>query len=221
MPVWCAISSAVGSRPSSVTSLRSARPILLGDRLADPPGRVGRELEALAVVELLGRSHEAQRALLDQVQERETLVAVVLGDRDDEAEVGLDHLLLGVEVAALDAAGEVDFLLRREQAHLADVLEEQLEAVRRHVRLEVERRLLATPALVRRALDLRRLERGVDFLDQLDLGALQVAVQLFDVGLVEVDLRDRRGDLGEREHTHLLPLQEQALDFFEFLEVNY
>src|SRR5689334_8373425 len=62
------------------------------DRLADPPGRVGRELEALAVGELLRRAHEAERPLLDQVEERQALVAVVLGDRDDEPQVGLDHL---------------------------------------------------------------------------------------------------------------------------------
>ena len=74
-----------------------------GDRLADPPGRVGRELEALAVVELLRRADEAERPLLDQVEERQALVAVVLRDRDDEPQVGLDHLLLRVEVAALDA----------------------------------------------------------------------------------------------------------------------
>ena len=99
-----------------------------GDRLADPPRRVGRELEALAVVELLRRADEAERALLDEVEERQALVAVVLGDRDDQAQVGLDHLLLGVEVAALDAAREVDLLLRGEQPDLADVLEEQLQA---------------------------------------------------------------------------------------------
>ena len=87
-----------------------------GDRLADPPGRVGRELEALAVVELLGRADQAERALLDQVEEGQALVAVVLGDRDDQAQVRLDHLLLGVEVAALDPLGEVDLLLRRSAA---------------------------------------------------------------------------------------------------------
>ncbi len=128
-----------------------------GDRLADPPGRVGRELEALAVVELLRRAHEPERALLDQVQERQALVAVVLRDRDDEPQVGLDHLLLRVEVAALDPAREVDLLLGGEQADLADVLQEQLKGVGRHVRLEVDRRLgLAATALVRRALHLRR-----------------------------------------------------------------
>src|ERR1700730_8924797 len=49
-----------------------------GDRLADPPGRVRRELKALAVVELLRRADEADGALLDQVEKRQPLVAVVL-----------------------------------------------------------------------------------------------------------------------------------------------
>src|SRR5215216_1779029 len=192
-----------------------------GDRLADPPRRVGGELEALAVVELLRGADEAERALLDQVQEGEPLVAVVLRDRDDQAQVGLDHLLLRVEVAALDPAREVDLLLRGEQTDLADVLQEQLKGVGRHVRLEVDRRLdLAAPALVRRALLLRG-ERGVDLLDQLDLRLLQEAVQLLDVGLVEVDLLDRHGDLGERQDAHLLALEEQALHLFEFLQINY
>src|SRR5690242_4847593 len=73
-----------------------------GHGLADPPRRVRRELEALAVVELLGGANEADRPLLDQVEERQPLVAVLLGDRDDEAQVGLDHLLLRAVVAALD-----------------------------------------------------------------------------------------------------------------------
>ena len=40
-------------------------------RLADPPGGVGRELVAAAIVELLDRADQPQRALLDQVQERQ------------------------------------------------------------------------------------------------------------------------------------------------------
>src|SRR4051794_29294853 len=189
-----------------------------GDRLADPPGGVGRELEALAVVELLRRADEPERALLDEVQERQALVAVVLGDRDDQAEVGLDHLLLRVQVAALDAPREVHLFLGREQPDLADVLQEELKAVGGHVRLEVDRRLgLAPAALVRCAVLLAGRHRGIDLLDQLDLRALEEGVQLLDVRLVEVHLRHGGGDLGEREHAHLLTLEDQPLDFFEFL----
>src|SRR5918994_1591477 len=49
------------------------------------------------------RADEAERALLDEVEEREALVAVVLRDRDHEAQVGLDHALLRDHVAPLDA----------------------------------------------------------------------------------------------------------------------
>ena len=87
-----------------------------GDRLADPPGRVGRELVAAAPVELLDGADQAERALLDQVEERQALVAVVLGDRDDEAEVRLDHPLLRLRVAALDLLRELDLLRRRSAA---------------------------------------------------------------------------------------------------------
>ena len=41
-----------------------------GDGLADPPGGVGGELEALAPVELLDGVHQAEVALLDQVEQR-------------------------------------------------------------------------------------------------------------------------------------------------------
>jgi hypothetical protein len=66
-----------------------------GDRLPDPPGRVGRELVAAAVLELVDRLHQADVAFLDQVEELQAAVRVLLGDRDHEAQVGLDHLLLG------------------------------------------------------------------------------------------------------------------------------
>ena len=192
-----------------------------GDRLADPPRRVGRELEALAVVELLRRANETERPLLDQVQERQALVAVVLRDGDDEPQVGLDHLLLGVEVAALDPAGEVDLFLGGEQPDLADVLQEQLKGIGRHVRLEVDRRLrLAPAALVGRAIFLPGRQGRVDLLDQLDLGALEERVQLLDVRLVEVHLGQRGRDLGEREDADLLTLEDQPLDFFEFLQIH-
>src|SRR5207248_1566654 len=72
------------------------RPRLVGDRprdsLPDPPGRVGRALVALAVVELLDGADQAERALLDKVEEAQAAPEVRLRDRADEGEVRLDHL---------------------------------------------------------------------------------------------------------------------------------
>src|ERR1035437_7938889 len=76
-----------------------------GDRLADPPRGVGRELVAAAVLELVDRLHQPDVAFLDQVEELQPAVRVLLRDRDDEAEVGLDELLLrelGLPFAADD-----------------------------------------------------------------------------------------------------------------------
>src|SRR5205807_9296685 len=112
-----------------------------GDRLPDPPSRIGGELEALAVVELLRGAHQAKRPLLNQIEIGRAHVTVVLGDGDHEPEIRLHHLLLGVEIAALDPLREIDLLLCGEQTHLADVLQEQLKGIGRYVRLEVERRL--------------------------------------------------------------------------------
>ena len=64
-----------------------------GDRLANPPGRVGRELEALGVVELLHRADQAGVAFLNQVQQRHLRPPVLAGDRDDQPQVGGDEPL--------------------------------------------------------------------------------------------------------------------------------
>jgi hypothetical protein len=65
-----------------------------GDRLPDPPRRVGGELEALAPVELLHRVHQAQVPLLDEVEKGETRRLVLLGDRDDKPKVRLHERAL-------------------------------------------------------------------------------------------------------------------------------
>ena len=64
------------------------------DRLADPPGGVGRELVAALVLELVHGLHQADVALLDQVEELQPAVRVLLRDRDDQAQVRLDQLAL-------------------------------------------------------------------------------------------------------------------------------
>src|SRR5262249_44083373 len=81
-----------------------------GDRLPDPPRRIGRELVAAAVLELVYRLHQADVALLDQVEELQAAVGVLLRDRDHEAEVGFHHLLLRLPRLALALPDHVDDL---------------------------------------------------------------------------------------------------------------
>jgi hypothetical protein len=95
----------------------------LEDGLPDPPDRVGDELDALGLVELVSRADEAEVALVDQVGERDTLVLVLLGHRDDEAEVAADQLVEGLTIAGADPLGEADLLLLRNQRVLADLTE--------------------------------------------------------------------------------------------------
>ena len=86
---------------------------LIGERaldgLLDPPGTVGGELGALGGVETFDGLHQADVALVDQVEQRQAVILVIAGDFDDQAQVGLDHLFAGFFVALFDAGGEFDF----------------------------------------------------------------------------------------------------------------
>ena len=104
------------------------------DGLADPPGRIGGELEALAVVELLDRPDQPDDPLLDQVEQRQAVPLVALGDRDDQPQVRVDHQILGFLVAALDPLGELDLLLGGQQLVAAGLVQEQLQRVGGRVR---------------------------------------------------------------------------------------
>lgn len=67
-----------------------------GDRLSDPSRGVRRKLAVPAVIELLHRLHESHVAPLDQIEEGQAAVGVLLGDRDDKPEVGLNHFRSGL-----------------------------------------------------------------------------------------------------------------------------
>ena len=64
------------------------------DRLPDPPCRIGREFIAAAIFEFIHRLHQADIALLNQIQELQAAIGVFLGDGDHEAQVCLDHFFL-------------------------------------------------------------------------------------------------------------------------------
>ena len=135
------------------------------DRLADPPHRVGGELVALGVVELLDRTDQAQVPFLHHVEQGQAPVAVLLGHRHDQAQVRLEHVRLGAppvfghqfqvtpeglvqpgrglqlvlgEQTSLDPLGQVHLLLGREQAGAPDGLEVGVDRVAHGGRLVVQ-----------------------------------------------------------------------------------
>jgi hypothetical protein len=169
------------------------------DGLADPPRRVGREAVAAAPVELLDGADEAEDALLDQVQQRQLGALILLRDRDDQPQVGVDHPLLGVEVAALDGARELDLLVRRQQPVAADLVEEQLQRVGRD-RGE------------RHVVDRRRLGVAPAVVAQLDVAGLELLVELPDVVVLELECLCQLVDLGEIEASMLLASVEERRD---------
>src|SRR5664279_3256594 len=91
-----------------------------GDGLPDPPDSVGREAVTAPVVELGRRANEADIALLYQIEQGESLVAVALGHADNQAEIGLHHDAQGLIVAAGNALTEVQFLLGSQSGSAAD-----------------------------------------------------------------------------------------------------
>ena len=172
--------------------------------LADPPRRVRRELEPLAVVELLDGADQAERSLLDQVEERQPTTEIALGNRHDEAQVGLNHLALGAHVALLDALGQVDLLARAEQRHAADL--PQVEAQRVEARLDgqVDLKLLTFDRLLGdTTLGLMQLNPVLD----------EIGVEVLDLLLGDLNLDQCGGNLADQEEAPLLA------DLHELLEL--
>src|SRR5712691_7236257 len=181
------------------------------DRLANPPRRVRRELVALAVVELLDGADQAERALLDQIQERETSAEIRLRDRDDETEVRLDHLPLREHVAALDPLRQVHLLVGGQQRHLPDLAEIEAQRVERRLDAQVELRGLL---LLRLRLFVRRMLVRLAF-DELDAVVDQVRVEVLDLIFGELDILEPRGDLVVVEEPFLETVLNELVQLFD------
>ncbi len=139
------------------------RPLVGGDPaldgLADPPGGVRGELEALAPLELLHRADQTEVALLDELIQAELgAVGELGGDVDDQAQVGGHEVVEGVlsttdlafeatavgfveltgfqggcsGVAEFDGLGKAHLVSRREQVHGAEFIEVEVQKVLRN-----------------------------------------------------------------------------------------
>ncbi len=63
-----------------------------GDRLSNPPSRISGKFVSATVLKFLNRFHESHVALLNQIEEGEAAIGVFFSDRNDETQIGLDHL---------------------------------------------------------------------------------------------------------------------------------
>lgn len=92
------------------------------DGLLDPPGGVGAEARALGGVETFDGFEQAEVALFDEVDQGQAAVAVVLGDGNDEAQIGARHAIAGFRTAmADDAPCEFFFFIGGQQRHFVDL----------------------------------------------------------------------------------------------------
>ena len=94
-----------------------------GDCLSDPPCGIGAELVALAVLEFLDSLDQTDVSFLNEVEEMKSSVCVLLGNRNNETQVGLNQAVLcGLEHlhAPLDLIG-------LGKNHIAVVLELELD----------------------------------------------------------------------------------------------
>jgi hypothetical protein len=100
-------------------------------RLPDPERSVRGELEATPPVELLDCADQAEHALLYEVLHGQPVALVATRLRDDQPQVGIDHAVLGGQVTALDALGQLDLLVGREQGMHPRLAQEQIQRLGR------------------------------------------------------------------------------------------
>jgi hypothetical protein len=138
-------------------------------------------------------------------------------------------VLLGVHVAALDALGERDLEVGRQQRDAPDRAQVQPQRVQRRLDRQVELGLLRRIGVAARGALLarggRRLDAGSlrgDLLavgaDDVDALVGQVGVQLLDLLLGDLDLLERRGDLVEGQKTAFLPICDETAELVELVD---
>src|SRR5437868_502703 len=99
------------------------------NRLANPPGRIGRKLVAASPVELVYGSDQSEDAFLDEIDQCQPPVLITAGYRDDQPEIGVDHPVPRRLVAALDALREVDLLGSAQKRKPAELVEKDADGI--------------------------------------------------------------------------------------------
>ena len=122
------------------------------------------------VIELLDRLHQAEVALLDQVEEEHPPADVALGDGDDQAQVGLGEALFRRLVPFLHPARQIDLFVPRKKRHAADVFEIHLDGIVQADVFEGLLKQLAVALVLVHDLDARLADRLIDIVDLIGAG---------------------------------------------------
>ena len=85
--------------------------------------KIGDEFETAGFVELLGGLDQSEVSLVDQVRKAQSLILVLFGDGNHEAQVRFGKFFQGLLVSFLDSLGEFHLFLHRDKLLLADLLQ--------------------------------------------------------------------------------------------------
>ena len=184
------------------------------DRLTDPPRCVGAELVAAAVFELVDRLHQPDVAFLNKIKELQAAVRIFFSDGNYQAQIRLDHFLLGDPRLALALLHHVDDAPEFGEAHArlrgdvgdfrTDALDRIFFALGKGGPLLVLFGAQLDPRVVHLVTDIGGEE--VDALDLVTLGKAQhLAAQRGEAAVEGVEVVDQELDLG-RVELHALDL---------------
>ena len=93
-----------------------------GDGLTDPPGCIGGELEAPLRLKLFSSLHQAEVALLNEIQKRQSTPGVALGYRYHQPQVCLAQSAAGICIPGPGSLCQRHLLSGGQQRHPADLL---------------------------------------------------------------------------------------------------
>ena len=187
--------------------------------LTDPPRGIGRELEALGVIELIHGFYQPEVALLDEVEELHAAADVPLRDTDDETQVRLGEFLLRLFIALRNTDGEFDLLFRSQQRDAADLFEIDFDRI-------VHRRILGGVGGVDLAgllgpadhVKVQRVEGCIaKVVNDLDVVALEGVIEFIQLIDLEVEFDDGLIDVVRAQFACRTTLFNKAIDYLLLL----
>ena len=94
-----------------------------GDRLTDPPCRIGTELITFGIVKLVNGFHQSHISFLDQIQKRHSTTDIFFGNADYQTKIGFRQLFLCFFISCFHTLCKLYLLLGGQQRHVSDLFQ--------------------------------------------------------------------------------------------------